>query len=95
MITVNPVHRDHIGDLVGGANFNERTEMTISEHEARLQIEGRRAYEAGKPIEDCPYPMGTKERRINWMTGWLDSRTWSERGAMLRKYGITDDRPRW
>lgn len=67
--------------------------MTFSQYEERLQIEGRKAFESGVAVEDCPYPMGSKEKRINWMTGWLDARTWTERGAMFRKYGIKDDRP--
>jgi len=69
--------------------------MTLSQYEAKLQIEGRTAFELGKVINDCPYPMGSKEKRINWMTGWLDARTWTERGAMFRQYGIPDDRPRF
>lgn len=64
-----------------------------SDIEAGLQIEGRAAFECGKPIDNCPYPIGSKEKRINWMTGWLDARTWTERGRMFFKYGIKDERP--
>jgi hypothetical protein len=74
--------------------------MKLSDFEEGYQISGRQAFEKGTPIDGCPYPARTgctdiNAKRVQWMIGWLDSRTWTERGTMLRKYGFKDERPSW
>jgi len=53
-------------------------------------IDGHDAYEAGHDIDTCPYPQGPPfdNRRVSWMTGWLDARTVDHLGHIFRKYDL-------
>jgi ribosome modulation factor len=36
--------------------------------------EGYDSYMAGKTMDDCPYPVGTRGLRFSWLSGWLQAR---------------------
>lgn len=47
---------------------------------------GRNAFKRGLKVDQCPYPSGLK--RISWMIGWYDERTWSRLGHIFRRNRI-------
>jgi len=43
----------------------------------RVSAEYARGWEAfyhGKPNEDCPYAIGSGDRRVHWFDGWYDAK---------------------
>jgi len=66
----------------------------LYEKNRSLQIDGRNAYLSGESMDTCPYPIGSGNNRMQWLAGWLDTRTWEERGSLFRRHGVLDDRPR-
>ena len=50
--------------------------------------EGRKAFDDGQDIDDCPYPpKNFSMYRIAWLTGWLDGRRWQRLGHLYEKHG--------
>ena len=48
--------------------------------------EGFDAYRTGQPLEDCPYPAGTRDAR-DWKQGWHNARHDDWCDAMEAHYG--------
>jgi ribosome modulation factor len=43
--------------------------------------EGRAAFEAKRPVKECPYPKGTDDRTF-WVAGWVEAfYEWSGKGG--------------
>lgn len=49
--------------------------------------DGRRAFRNSRKVDDCPHVSGFK--RISWMVGWYDERTWSRLEHIFSRNRIT------
>jgi ribosome modulation factor len=50
--------------------------------------EGRVAWQNAVLADNCPYPTGNLDR-VEWMTGWLDSRTAKRLGEVFERNNLT------
>lgn len=61
-------------------------ELEPSVRKKKEYAQGQEAFEREMTIEDCPHVKGA--RKIAWLAGYYDARTYSRLGHIFRKYRL-------